>query len=173
MIRLLCAFVLTSCCLIAQPEPVDLFEPLQFLLGEWVGAGQGQPGGSSGGFTFEKDLDGKILIRRSRAVYPPTKDRAAFTHTDLTVIFESPAGLGATYFDNEGHRIQYGVVAAADRQSITFVSSPEQGQPRFRLTYIKEGDRVRVKFEIAPPGLPEAFKTYTEGVVTRRGNAGR
>lgn len=153
--------------MMSQPNSTDKLEPLHFLLGEWAGSGQGQPGAGSGGFTFEKDLDGKILIRRGRTEYPATKDRPAFVHTDLTVVFSSPAGLRASYFDNEGHQIQYRVDVGTDQNTITFLSDKEPGRPRFRLIYRKEADQVRVRFEIAPPGQPEAFKTYTEGIVTR------
>jgi hypothetical protein len=153
----------------SQPQPnlADRLEPLHFLVGEWAGTGQGEPGTGSGEFTFEKDLDGKVLIRRSRTDYPRTKDRAAFVHTDLTVVFSSPAGLRASYFDNEGHHIQYRVDVTADRNTVTFLSDNEPGAPRFRLIYRKEAGRLRVIFAIAPPGKPEAFQTYTEGVVTR------
>jgi hypothetical protein len=137
----------------AQPTSADKLEPLQFL-GTWAGTGQGEPGTGSGAFTFEKDLDGKILI-------------------DLTVVFSSPAGLSASYFDNEGHSIHYRVVVATDRNSVTFLSDTEPGTPRYRLIYRKEAGRLRVTFEIAPPGQPEAFKTYTEGIVTRSSSRGK
>jgi hypothetical protein len=159
----------------SQPQPnlADGLEPLHFLLGEWAGTGQGQPGTGSGRFTFEKDLDGKVLIRRGRAEYPATKDRPAFVHTDFTVVFPSPAGLRASYFDNEGHHIQYRVDVRADRNTVAFLSDTEPGAPRFRLIYRKEADRLRVSFDIAPPGQPESFQTYTEGSVTRASGRAR
>jgi hypothetical protein len=40
--------------------------------------------------------------------------------------------------------------------------------PRFRLVYTRlAADSVDVKFEMAPPGNPDAFKVYTEGVTKR------
>jgi hypothetical protein len=173
MLRRVWALFLAGGCIFAQPTPADKLEPLQFLLGNWAGTGQGQQGTGSGGFTFEKDLDGKILVRRSRADYPATKDRPAFVHTDLTIVYSSPAGLSASYFDNEGHTIQYRVVVGADRNSVTFLSDTQPGTPRYRLTYSKEDGRLRVTFEIAPPGQPEAFKTYTEGTVIRSNSRGK
>jgi hypothetical protein len=173
MMRCVWALFLGSCCMLAQPNSADGLEPLQFLLGQWGGAGQGQPGTGSGGFTFEKGLDGKILMRRSRVDYPSTKDRPAFVHTDLMIVYSTPAGLGASYFDNEGHYIQYRVEGSTDQSSVTFLSDKEPGKPRYRLTYRKEDDRLRVTFEIAPPGRSEAFKTYTEGTVTRSRSRGK
>ena len=157
----------------SQPEAADRLMPLYFLLGEWAGTGEGEPGAGSGGFTFEKELDGKVLVRRSRAEYPATKVRPAFIHTDLTVVFSTVAGLRASYFDNEGNRIQYQIEVGREPNTVTFLSEAEPDAPRFRLTYRKEAERVRVRFEIAPPGQPEAFKTYTEGVVSRSATRGK
>ena len=40
--------------------------------------------------------------------------------------------------------------------------------PRFKLTYTKVDDRsLKLKFEIAPPGKPEAFSKYIEADLQR------
>src|ERR1035437_2254222 len=52
--------------------------PVQSLVGDWTGEGGGGPGQGSGTFSFKPDLQGKILVRRNRAEYPATKERAAF-----------------------------------------------------------------------------------------------
>ena len=37
--------------------------------------------------------------------------------------------------------------------------------PRFRLSYSKgKDDAITIKFEAAPPGKPDGFKTYLEGL---------
>jgi hypothetical protein len=42
-------------------------------------------------------------------------------------------------------------------------------EPRFRLIYAKTSDGTLVqKFEMAPPGKPEAFKTYIESTARRK-----
>ena len=62
-------------------------------------------------------------------------------------------------------QINYKVAAADDGQRVTFVSDPSQSEPRYRLSYAKSKDgTLNGKFEIAPPGQPEAFKTYLEWV---------
>jgi hypothetical protein len=49
-----------------------------------------------------------------------------------------------------------------------FVSDPSPSAPRFRLSYAKEqGDEVLIKFEMAPPGKPDGFRTYLEGKARR------
>jgi hypothetical protein len=146
-------------------KPDDRWAPLAFLIGEWTGEGGGGPGQGSGGFSFLPDQDGKILIRKNRADYPASKDRPAFSHTDLTIVYqESPeTKLRAIYFDMEDHVIHYTVEPSADGNSVQFVSE------NFRLTYRKAGaDGLALKFEIAPPGKPGAYATYIDATAHRK-----
>lgn len=150
---------------VAKPQPPDLWQPLQFLVGEWTAEGSGEPGRGSGSFSFRFDLDRKILIRQNRSDYPATKDHPAFSHGDLMVIYpdSKPGSFRAIYFDNEGHVIEYGVKVRSEG-TVEFVSSAAPGLPRYRLTYTKSnGNDLGVKFEIAPPDKPDSFKTYLDG----------
>jgi hypothetical protein len=75
----------------------------------------------------------------------------------------------AIYFDNEGHVINYTAAFSKEERTLTFISDAAAPGPRFRLSYTPKGpDSVRIKFEIAPPGQPDAFKTYLEGGASRR-----
>ena len=74
------------------------------------------------------------------------------------------------YFDNEGHVIHYGVTIDSAGKTAVFLSQPENGLPRYRLTYAaKAADSVTIKFEVAPPEKPELFKTFLEARATRVG----
>jgi hypothetical protein len=86
------------------------------------------------------------------------------------IIFKEPSGekLRATYFDSEGHVIQYAVESSENPTAIRFVSEASPSAPRFRLTYVRKENDMGVKFEIAPPGKPDAFTTYVEGTVRRK-----
>ena len=155
--------------LFAQPsaKPDDRWAPLAFLIGDWTGEGGGGPGQGSGGFSFLPDQDGKILVRKNRADYPATKDRPAFSHTDLMIVYNEPGEnkLRAIYFDMEDHVIHYTVEPSTDGKSVQFVSD------NFRLTYRKTGpDSLALKFEIAPPGKPGAFTTYIDATARRNQN---
>jgi hypothetical protein len=141
------------------------------LLGDWVGEGSGQPGQGTGEFSFHPDLQNRILVRRSYAAYPPTKDRPAFRHDDLMVVYRESASapLRALYFDSEGHVIHYSVTASFDQKTIEFVSEGLPSSPRYRLTYVKTGsDTLTLKFEIAPPGKPDSFSTYIKAKARRK-----
>lgn len=143
----------------------------RFLLGEWAAEGGGKPGQGSGTFSFNFDLQGKIVVRRNRADYPATKDRPAYSHEDLMVIYPEPGGTlsRAIYFDNEGHVIQYSAQFAGDKKTVTLLSDPVPSAPRFRLTYTTGKDgALHIKFEIAPPNRLDSFSTYLEGVAHRK-----
>ena len=147
----------------------DVWADFRFLIGTWVS--EGRPEEGSGRFTLEPDLGGKILVRRNTAELPAAKGRPAGKHEDLMIVYREPGGkpFRASYFDSEDHIIQYTVSSLPDKKGLVFVSKPDPSGPRFRLTYTKgEGDKVAVKFEIAPPGKADQFKTYLEGTVRRK-----
>jgi hypothetical protein len=146
----------------------DPWEPYRFLMGEWTTVGDQAM--RSGGFTLATDLQGKVLVRKSRAEIPSAAGRPAVTHDDLMVIYQGEASkpAKAVYFDSEGHVIHYTASFSKDEKTLTFLSEPTSSAPGYRLTYEKgENDTVGIRFEIAPPGKPEEFKVYLTGKVRR------
>ena len=151
-----------------QPAPNVNWDSLKFLLGKWVGEGGGEAGTGSGYFTFETGLNGKVLIRKNHAEYPATKDRPAFSHDDLMIVYADPATkrLRAFYTDTEGNVINYMVSVSSDGKSIVFLSDPQSAGPRFRLTYVvTQPDKMALTFEMAPADKPDQFKKFIEGKV--------
>jgi hypothetical protein len=151
----------------AKPDP---WGPWQFLVGNWVGGGEGAPGQGMGAFDFTPDLQNKILVRHSHADYPASAGRPATVHDDLLIVY-APTDSGtarAIYFDNEGHTINYTAGFSADAKKLSFVSDPAPG-PRFRLTYEKTAaDTLGISFDIAPPKNPDSFSTYVAGKAWRK-----
>ena len=141
--------------------------PAQFLVGNWAGEGGGEPGQGTGTFSFSPDLQGKILVRKSFAEYPAANGKPASRHDDLLVVYRDEAthALRATYFDSEGHVIQY-AVSSADGTAV-FVSDGATSGPRFRMSYTSTGkDTLKFKFEIAAPG--KDFAPYIEAAAHRQ-----
>ena len=160
--------LLTTSLLAAQSSN---WPALEFLMGDWTGTGSGSPGQGSGSFSFKEDLQGKVVVRKNRAEYPATKDRPAYAHDDLMIVYrETPqAPEHAIYFDNEGHVIRYDFHASKDGRQIVFESTAEPEAPRYRLTYTRvDQAQLGIKFEVAAPG--GAFKTYIEAAAHRAGS---
>ncbi len=128
---------------------------LDFVLGKWVGVAGPQEtplGAGQGAFSFEYDLDKKIIVRRNHAAY----DKGV-THDDLMVIYleNTPR---AIYFDSEGHTIRYALTFPAKHQ-VVFESDGSQPGPKYRLSYWLENAVMKGKFEVAPPPSGD-YKTY-------------
>jgi hypothetical protein len=114
------------------------WEPFQFLVGDWVGEGSGQPGAGQGEFSFAAELGGQILVRRSFN-QPASGPR----HEDLMVVYLEPEPR-AIYFDSEGHVIHYQLSAPAKGRAV-FESSDAPG---YRLTYTLDGKKLNGRFEV-------------------------
>jgi hypothetical protein len=140
--------------------PVEL-EPLGFLLGEWMAAGGGEPGTSSGITAFTPALQDRVILRTSHAEYPASSSGPASRHDDLVIIYSAEGGgLRADYYDNEGHVIRYVVTVVSPGEAV-FTSEAAAGAPAYRLTYTLAPEAVlKGRFEIAPPERPDAFSTY-------------
>lgn len=133
-----------------------------WLIGDWKGEGSGQPGQGGGTFSFNPDLDGKILVRKSHSEYPASGNRPATIHNDLMIVSLDFNGnpTKAVYFDNEGHTINYTITYSP--KTIVLLSDKTPNVPIFRLTYsLLDDQRVNTKFEMSQDG--EKFMTYIEG----------
>lgn len=140
------------------PKPL---EPLAFLIGEWGGTGAGSPGQGAGTATFSRGLQDRVIIRTAYAEYPATVKSPASRHDDLMIVFVAEDGsVSADYYDNEGHVIRYQVTVNG-LDDVSFVSVIAANAPRYRLSYkAAPGGIVKGRFEVAPPGKPDAFAEY-------------
>ena len=135
------------------------------LIGEWIGAGTGAPGEGKGGFTFQRELQAKVLVRRNFAEYPAANGRPTYRHDDLIVIYDE--GRHADYWDNEGHVIRYVVTTSADKCTLTFESPRSTTEAAYKLVYtFKSPDEVSIGFQIAPPG--KDFGNYITASAKRK-----
>jgi len=144
---------------------------LKFLMGKWVGEGTAETGQVGGGWaTFEPEVQGKIIMRKSHSAYPAGNGRPAIAHDDLMVIYPDAAlgQLRALYSDNEGHVIAYTVTGSTDGKSVVFLGDVSAKEPRFRLTYtLTQPGHITIAFEIAQPDKPDQFQRFIEGKMQR------
>jgi hypothetical protein len=140
-----------------RAQNAGAFSKLEFLLGKWTGiAGEKDTplGAGQGGFFFQTELNGKIIVRHNQAAYT-----SGTRHEDLMVIYlDAPDSKPhAIYFDSEGHIIHYSLTFPS-ANNVNFESEASQPGPRYRLSYWMNGTTLDGKFEVAPPGAD--YKTY-------------
>jgi hypothetical protein len=128
-------------------QTTDPWKQLDFLIGKWTGAtsaDQTPHGAGEGDFSFDPELNKKIIVRHNAARYT-----SGVTHDDLMIIYlDSPTTPPrAIYFDTEGHVIRYNVTIPAPNR-VVFESEPSQPGPSYRLTYWLEGAALNGKFEV-------------------------
>lgn len=153
----------------AQQSHKPDWSQFKFLIGDWVGEGSGAPGEGTGTTTFYFALDDHILVRKNHAEHPTANGRPAITHDDTMMLYFENNSFRAIYFDNEGHTIHYSAAFPPDSSALILTSDINQTAPRFRFTYRKiENGKLKVIFEIAPPGKPEEFKKYVEGIISKK-----
>jgi hypothetical protein len=119
------------------------WKKLDFLIGKWIGvAGPKETplGAGQGAFSFQPELNRKIIVRRNEARY-----ESGASHDDLMVIYLE-GGPRAIYFDSEGHTIHY-LVSFPAAESVVFESEAGQG-PLYRLSYWMEKGVLQGKFEV-------------------------
>lgn len=149
----------------AAPAAAPTWDAWRPLVGEWVGEGGGKPGEGTGGFSFAFELQEKVLVRKNQADYPAAGGKPASRHEDLMVLWNTPAGTRATYWDNEGHVIDYRCTAGAGR----WTCETSGGAPGFRLEYaLGAGGELGITFSISPTGKAEGFKAYLTAAARRR-----
>jgi hypothetical protein len=157
-----CIFIFSITSL-SQPKQNINWDPFKFLIGKWVGEGNGEPGQGRGAFTLNYDLDKNILVRKNHDEFPATKDKPASIHDDLMIIYPgAERSFRAIYFDNENHIINYTVSSEHDK--LVFLSDKIQSTPQFKLTYIQHNEaKIDIIFEMAMPDNPDVFIKYLEG----------
>jgi hypothetical protein len=155
MKTILCALVLSALPSQAQtPDPT--WKKLEFLLGKWTGAAgekETPHGAGQGGFSFEPELNQKIIVRRNHAEYA-----SGVKHDDLMIIYIDNDTPRAIYFDTHSRTKNRQTDISPDGTKVVFESDGTQPGPKYRLTYWMEGPQMKGTFEIAAPGAE--YKTY-------------
>jgi hypothetical protein len=150
---------------VACAQTSGSWSKLEFLLGNWTGAAgdkDTQIGAGEGAFSFQADLNQKIIVRKNSARYT-----TGVTHDDLMIIYlDAPDSTPrAIYFDSEGHIIRYNLTFPSANRAV-FESEAGVPGPRYRLTYWLEGASLNGKFEIG--SSPSDYKPYMSWTSRKR-----
>jgi hypothetical protein len=149
----------------AQPQ-VDGLAELRWLVGEWRGVGQGDPGSSGSERRIDSFLDGKYLRAQGRSVYPKQeKNPKGEVHEELDLwsYDRARSTIVLRQFDTLGFVGTYVLDKAAsapDRWVLT-AESLENVPTGWKARYIitrKADDEYHEVLELDPDG--KGFKPY-------------
>ena len=146
----------------------DPWQALRFLDGVW----EAKTGGGTaeakviGVYSFQFELNGRILARHSGNSSCKAPTEFDCEHSDLLYLYPEDASIQAIYFDNEGHVIHYGVTTPTPGNAV-FLSDPALPGPQFRLLYERRGAVLSGKFQMRMDRKAE-FKSYLEWSGGRR-----
>jgi hypothetical protein len=101
-----------------------------FMIGKWKA--------ETGNFSFLPELNGQTLVRHNVNNTPGQK------HEDVMIVYQED-GPKAIYFDTEGHTIRYTISFPAKNSAVFASVGPG---PKYRLSYVLNGDKLDGKFEV-------------------------
>ena len=155
-----------------QPQPADPLKSVAWLIGEWSGTSEGQPGRGTEERQYERALGGRFIRAKNRVVYPGTeKTPKGEIHEDEGWFSFDRARKRVVLrqFHVEGFVNQYAEEPPGTEGSLVFTTEAIENIPagyRARETYIVRGpDEFEEIFELAEPGQP--FKIYSRATLKR------
>jgi hypothetical protein len=156
------------------PAKSDAWAPLQFLVGEWNGTTEGQPGKGTVKRTYEWVLNGRFLREVNISTYPQQEKNPKGEVHEHWTMFSYDRGrkmLVMRQFHIEGFVNQYVLPqgsASVDGfvfESEAFENLPSGWKAREKYQRITKDEFVEV-FELAAPGKP--FEVYSRNHFRRR-----
>lgn len=151
-----------------QPTaPADPWSRIRFMVGEWQGESEGQPGKGKVKRTYVFVLHDRFLHEENVSTYPPqTKSEKGEVHEHRSYFSYDRARrtLVLRQFHQEGFVNQYAVQAAGRGGTIVFESEALENVPsgwRARETYeVVSADEFVETFELASGGGP--YEIYSK-----------
>lgn len=164
---LLTALLTTLSPLLSAAEPkVDGLAPLRWMVGEWRGVGQGDPGTSGSERHIDSYLNGKFIRAQGRSVYPKQDQNPKgeiHAELDLWSFDKARSTIILRQFDTLGFVCTYVLdnsASAADRW-VLMAESLENVPAGWKARYIitrKSDDEYHEQLELDPDG--KGFKPY-------------
>ena len=156
-----------------QAPPTDPLKSVSWLVGQWSGTSEGQPGKGTVERQYERVLRGRFIRATNRVTYPATeKAPKGEVHEDegWFSFDRSRKRVVLRQFHVEGFVNQYAEEPPGTEGSVAFTTEAIENIPagyRARETYLVRGpDEFEEIFELAEPGQP--FKTYSRAILKRK-----
>ena len=147
---------------------VDPWEPIRFMVGEWRGDSEGQPGKGTVARTYRFVLKDRFLAEENTSTYPPQPANEKGEVHEHRSFFSYDRGrkvLVLRQLHQESFVIQYAVVPGATATRVTFESEALENVPagwRARETYeVVSPDEFVETFELAMGDKP--YEVYSRG----------
>jgi len=173
--KLLLYSMLLPALLLGHPEKKqDIWEPFQFLVGEWEGKGEGKSGLSQVEKNFHFIMNGKYLHLKTRAVFEPQeRNLEGEVHEDWGFFSYDLFKKKFVFrqFNSEGFINQYVLESISDDgKTLIFDSEQLENAPpgwRARITYkIVDDYNLVESFDLATPG--KELQCYIRNVLERK-----
>ena len=160
-----------------QPTPQtadDPWKPLRFLVGEWRGSSEGEPGKGTVRRTYTFVMNGRYLHERNISTYPrQERNPKGERHEHWTMFSYDRARkmIVMRQFHGEGFVNQYAMPAAGDNasgfvfESEGFENLPAGWRARERYEVLSKDGFIET-FELAAPG--KDFQVYSRTQFRRR-----
>ena len=151
---------------VAADAPPDPWSPVRFMLGNWLGEAQGEPGKGTVERSYEFVLGGKFIEERNTSRYDAKAGKAQEVHLHRSFISYDKANrkLMLRQFHVEGFVNLYAVNAAASTparlvfDSVSFENFSNDWKARETYEVISADEFVEI-FELAEPGTE--FQVYS------------
>ena len=143
-----------------EKDEENIWQPLDFLIGDWVGDETGKAGIGKGERTYEYIMNKKYIKMQNISRFEPQgKNPNGETHEDLTIFSRDKSRnlIVVRQFNIEGYVNTFVLDSIkSDYRTLVFISESTENSPeglKARLTYkINNKDEFTELFELAFPG---------------------
>jgi len=156
----------------AEPAKVDRWQPVRFMLGNWQGEAQGEPGIGKVDRTYELVLGDRFIEEHNTSSYEarPGKQPEIHHHRSFLSYDKSRQAVMLRQFHEEGFVLLYALNPASTATKVVFDSVTFENfsnEWKARETYeVISGDEFVETFELAAPG--KDFEIYSRTHLRRR-----